>query len=98
MTVNAADRAPPVGQRCPLEGAKDCGYKLACASLDSPKRLRLWRSRGLQGTGRAAGPAQGWAYFFQKRAVNNTSTDSSSSRPSNIAKVSTQIWTSVKTP
>ena len=70
MTVNAVDRAPPVGQRCPLR----------------------------RGKGRAAGLAQGWVYFFQNRAVNNTSTDSSSSRPSNIAKVSTQIWTSVNTP
>lgn len=34
----------------PLKGAEGRGSKPACAGLDSPKWLRLWRGRGLQGT------------------------------------------------
>ena len=54
-------------------GAEGCGSRLACASLDSPKRSRLWRLGGLQGQRTlrsrgawgpcraAAGPSQGGA-------------------------------------
>jgi hypothetical protein len=67
---NAADPAPPVGQRCPLEGVTHhrCGA----------------------GVGKVL-PGAGGSYFFQKRAVNTTNTDSNSSRPSSIAKLSTHI-------
>lgn len=49
--------------------------------------------------GEAASAAQGGAlYFLQKCPVNSTSTLSNSSRPSSMAKVSTQSWKSFNTP
>ena len=44
MNMKHPRRAP----RDPLKGAEDRGSKPACAGLDGTKRLRLWRSRGLQ--------------------------------------------------
>jgi hypothetical protein len=42
-TRNAVVPTLPGHWRCPLQGAEACGSKPACAGLDRPKSLRLWR-------------------------------------------------------
>ena len=49
-------RGPGVAGRGPFEGAEGRGSKPACAGLDGPKNLRLWRRCG------APKALRGWVF------------------------------------